>query len=112
MLFQHAEVTKESFTGTEETWQKDKASHEKIILKLRGQIKDLERVDLERQDLEEKAKALEKDLKISVSESDPLLIWPIKLITTIVKHQAKAVLVHCAFLATKFQMLHVLSVPT
>ena len=43
----------------------EKSALEKIVLKLRGQLKDLERIDLERQDLEKRAKALENELKLT-----------------------------------------------
>ena len=41
----------------------------KIILKLNGQLKDYERIDLERQSLQTKVKAIEKKLKQMVSFS-------------------------------------------
>ena len=44
----------------------EKGALEKIVLKLRGQLKDLERIDMERQDLEDKLKALQQQLREKV----------------------------------------------
>ena len=45
----------------------EKAALHKIILKLRAQLKDLERIDLEKADIASKLQALEEELKHRVS---------------------------------------------
>ena len=63
-LFQHKALVAER-----EKWEqsgKETATLEKIVLKLRGQLKGLERVDLERQELAMKVKAAEEEIKEKV----------------------------------------------
>ena len=46
--------------------EQDKKALEEIVLNLRGQLADLERIQLERQQLENKLKAVEDELKATV----------------------------------------------
>ena len=49
-----------------ENAEKDKVSLEKIVVKLRGQLKDMERIELEREDLETRLQATQEALKVKV----------------------------------------------
>ena len=71
-MFQHEELLSKS--QHLEKAGEEKSALEKIVLKLRGQLSDLERIDLERSDLENKVKALEAQLKEKVSSYQWLLI--------------------------------------
>ena len=65
ILFQYDELLKRHTTF--EKAEQEKATLEKIILKLKGQLNDLERIDLERQHLQDKLTALQDELKLTVS---------------------------------------------
>ena len=54
----------------------EKAALEKIVLKLKGQLNDLERIDLERQDLQTRLNALEAELKQTVKFYSFLFLNP------------------------------------
>ncbi len=64
-LWQHKDIENRStqFANSDE----EKAALEKIVIELRGQLQDLERIDLEKQHLEDKLKAVEEELKNTVS---------------------------------------------
>ncbi len=64
-LLQHKDIENRStqFANSDE----EKAALEKIVIELRGQLQDLERIDLEKRHLEDKLKAVEEELKDTVS---------------------------------------------
>ena len=63
-ILQHKEAV--SKLESLENAEKDKVSLEKIVVKLRGQLKDMERIELEREDLETRLQATQEALKVKV----------------------------------------------